>query len=469
MLSKKRRRVERPRSHPGNRYSEKPPDFELLASLYPSFQPFVFVSRSGRSTIDWTDFDATRELTRVLLQHDHGVQWWIPDGQLCPTVPNRSNYIHWIEDLLSSGIIPKRNNDDPDAKVRGFDIGTGANCIYPLLGASLLGWSFVAADVTDVALEWARKNVQDNPHLSHLIEIRNANGGSCSNELRTGSEGIADMKVEAPEDCYCGPPILVGVVREGEEFDFCMCNPPFFGSIEEAGLNPKTSCGGTPEEMVCPGGERAFITRIIEDSLALKHRFRKAWFTSMIGRKVNLKFLVSKLREVGVSIVKTTEFVQGRTARWGLAWSFMPPNIKSVSLPSSEKSSYSFMLQGLKGQNRAFQTLKTVESFFLACGSCRSDTSSFSVNVIMSNEQIVDLVQKNLCDSDLPTSVSTSIEHSSGDQNFSISVFEQIPGTLLVKGSLLDKESPFAGVFPWIFQLLEKTLRREIVPKLHGQ
>lgn len=32
-----------------------------------------------------------------------------------------------------------------DGKVRGFDIGTGANCIYPLLGASLLGWSVVGS------------------------------------------------------------------------------------------------------------------------------------------------------------------------------------------------------------------------------------------------------------------------------------------------------------------------------------
>ena len=47
-----------------------------------------------------TDFNASRELTRVLLDHDHGVKWWIPDGQLCPTVTNRANYIHWIEDLL---------------------------------------------------------------------------------------------------------------------------------------------------------------------------------------------------------------------------------------------------------------------------------------------------------------------------------------------------------------------------------
>ena len=68
---------------------------------------------------------------------------WIPDGQLCPTVPNRSNYIHWIEDLIASDIIEK-NIVDGD-KVRGFDIGTGANCIYPLLGASLLGWSFVGS------------------------------------------------------------------------------------------------------------------------------------------------------------------------------------------------------------------------------------------------------------------------------------------------------------------------------------
>lgn len=58
-------------------------------------------------------------------------------------MPNRSNYIHWIEDLLSSDIIPKTNSDGDT--VRGFDIGTGANCIYPLLGASLLGWNFVAS------------------------------------------------------------------------------------------------------------------------------------------------------------------------------------------------------------------------------------------------------------------------------------------------------------------------------------
>lgn len=65
----------------------------------------------------------------------------------------------------------------------------------------------------------------------------------------------------------------------------------------------------------------------------------------MVGRKVNLKFLTSKLREVGVTIVKTTEFVQGQTCRWGLAWSFVPPVRKIISLLVPEKSSLSFTLE----------------------------------------------------------------------------------------------------------------------------
>lgn len=145
--------------------------------------------------------------------------------------------------------------------------------------------------MTDVAIEWAEKNVSSNAHISHLIEIRkvqdNVNAPCEEVEESVNSEQITsckktDMEVAPlPLDLhacenknYHGPPILVGVVRDDEKFDFCMCNPPFFESLEEAGLNPKTSCGGTSHEMVCPGGERAFITRIIEDSTQLKQHFR---------------------------------------------------------------------------------------------------------------------------------------------------------------------------------------------------
>ncbi|KAM0942371.1 putative 23S rRNA (adenine(1618)-N(6))-methyltransferase [Dioscorea sansibarensis] len=468
MLSKKRRRVDPPTIHPQNRYSENPPDFALLGSLYPSFQSFLLPSRrpGGRPTIDWSDFNATRELTRVLLLHDHGVHWWIPDGQLCPTVPNRSNYIHWLQDLLSSDVVPPFQSSEE--KVRGFDIGTGANCIYPLLGASLLGWSFVGSDVTKIALEWARKNVQSNPHLSELIEIRNACDPSSSGNVENDV-----IREEAPEGSTHNPnmwsgccselPVLVGVIKDGEKFDFCMCNPPFFESVEEAGLNPRTSCGGTFEEMVFPGGERAFITHIIDDSLQLKHSFR--WFTSMVGRKANLKFLVSKLHEVGVSVVKSTEFVQGHTARWGLAWSFLTPAKKFIALQTPKRSHNSFMLEGLQRQVGAFQVLKSVESFFLAAGaSCKSDLSSFCVNVTLSEH--TGELHKNDSDtneiSSSPSIDSNNFQHPLKGLSFRISVFQQVPGTLLVRASSLDKESS-SGSFFLFFQQLEDALKAQFL------
>uniref|UniRef100_A0ACD5Z8L6 Uncharacterized protein n=1 Tax=Avena sativa TaxID=4498 RepID=A0ACD5Z8L6_AVESA len=464
---RKRRRDQRdgsdapPTMHPRNRYAAAAPDFAALAALYPSFAPFVSLSAGGgRASVDFTDFAATRELTRVLLLHDHGVNWWIPDGQLCPTVPNRSNYIHWIEDLLSSNLIPRISSSSET--VRGFDIGTGANCIYPLLGASLLGWSFVGSDVTDVALEWAKKNVESNPHLAGLIEIRNANEVPCSSKPETVAEEIVRENTSEPVENVVRtiPPILVGVVRDSESFDFCMCNPPFFESMEEAGLNPKTSCAGTAEEMACPGGEQAFITRIIEDSVFVKNSFR--WFTSMVGRKANIKLLVSKIREVGATVVKTTEFVQGQTARWGLAWSFIAPRKTVIRSSIPGKVHHSFMLQGLRHGSGAFQVLKSAETFFCASNlSCKTDSLSFSIDVTLSDEQTEAAI---LDGDDLPGSVednSRKLHSTVSGASFRISVFEQMPGTLLIKGSLLNKS--LSGTFSSYFAQLEETLKMEFV------
>lgn len=65
----------------------------------------------------------------------------------------------------------------------------------------------------------------------------------------------------------------------------------------------------------------------------------------MVGRKSNLKVLIAKLREVGVTVVKSTEFVQGQTCRWGIAWSFVPPSGKILPSRVSESNNKSFMLE----------------------------------------------------------------------------------------------------------------------------
>ncbi len=45
---------------------------------------------------------------------------------------------------------------------RGIDVGTGASCIYPLLGAKVAGWSFLATEIDAVSAEWAEKNARAN-------------------------------------------------------------------------------------------------------------------------------------------------------------------------------------------------------------------------------------------------------------------------------------------------------------------
>lgn len=65
----------------------------------------------------------------------------------------------------------------------------------------------------------------------------------------------------------------------------------------------------------------------------------------MVGRIANLKLLVSKARKAGASVVKTTEFVQGQTARWGLAWSFITPRKVILRSSAPAKNHHSFMLQ----------------------------------------------------------------------------------------------------------------------------
>lgn len=54
-------------------------------------------------------------------------------------VANRHNYILWLKSLMDSS-----SYDAVSQKLTGLDIGTGASCIYPLLGCKQRDWSFVA-------------------------------------------------------------------------------------------------------------------------------------------------------------------------------------------------------------------------------------------------------------------------------------------------------------------------------------
>lgn len=107
--------------------------------------------------------------------------------------------------------------------------------------------------------------------------------------------------------------------NQGTLFDFVMSNPPFFEAQPQSS-NPKHHCFGLETELVTEGGEVRFIQRMIQESLDLKTRI--SWYTSLVGKKKSLKVLLRTLREHGIHNTRTTEFLQGQTVRWGIAWSF---------------------------------------------------------------------------------------------------------------------------------------------------
>ncbi|KAM9020455.1 RNA N(6)-adenosine-methyltransferase METTL16 isoform 2-T2 [Ara ararauna] len=260
--------------------------------------------------LNFKDPEAVRALTCTLLKEDFGLTIDIPVERLIPTVPLRLNYIHWVEDLIG--------HQDAGERVvrRGIDIGTGASCIYPLLGATLNGWYFLATEVDDMCFNYAKKNVEQN-NLSDLIKV-----------------------VKVPQKT-----LLMDALKEESEiiYDFCMCNPPFFANqLEAKGVNsrnprrppPSSVNTGGITEIMAEGGELEFVKRIIHDSLQLKKRLR--WYSCMLGKKCSLAPLKEELRIQGVPKVTHTEFCQGRTMRWALAWSFYD-DVQVPSPPSKRR------------------------------------------------------------------------------------------------------------------------------------
>src|SRR5690606_32921219 len=114
-------------------------------------------------TIDFSLSDAVYQLNKAILISDYGLtDYQLPKGYLCPPIPGRADYLHYLNDLITSETLP----------VKGLDIGVGANAIYPILGAKLYQWRMVGADINKQSVEIAQNNINLNSSLEGLVEIR---------------------------------------------------------------------------------------------------------------------------------------------------------------------------------------------------------------------------------------------------------------------------------------------------------
>jgi 23S rRNA (adenine1618-N6)-methyltransferase len=104
-------------------------DFLLLVQAHPTLSQYVRPNAYGDDSIDFANPQAVKALNQALLKHYYGVAVWdIPKNYLCPPIPGRADYVHYLADLLTDSI-PNLNHE----QVRLLDIGTGANLVYPLI------------------------------------------------------------------------------------------------------------------------------------------------------------------------------------------------------------------------------------------------------------------------------------------------------------------------------------------------
>ncbi|PWK28587.1 23S rRNA (adenine1618-N6)-methyltransferase [Arcicella aurantiaca] len=297
--------TEKTNLHPRNQHRFRY-DFPQLIQSCPALANYVFVNQYNSETIDFSNPEAVKMLNKAILKHFYEIDYWdIPANYLCPPIPGRADYIHYIADLLAAynkDIIPKGRS------IKVLDIGVGANCVYPIIGTKTYGWQFVGSDIDEIAIKSAEKICSENSALSENIECR----------LQKNPSNI-----------------FRGIIQPDEVFDVTICNPPFHASQAEAMAGtqrklknlkldnkpkPTLNFGGQNSELWCEGGEIAFIKKMVKESVSMANQC--FWFTSLISKKENLPSIYFALKNAKVFDYQTFEMAQGQKVSRFVAWTF---------------------------------------------------------------------------------------------------------------------------------------------------
>ncbi|SDL29204.1 23S rRNA (adenine1618-N6)-methyltransferase [Catalinimonas alkaloidigena] len=308
--AKKEHPAEKHQLHPRSKHRGRYHFQELIASC-PELAPFVALNPYGDESINFFDPQAVKTLNKALLKHHYHVdQWDIPAHYLCPPIPGRADYLHYMADVLRDSVPAPLGQAIPTGPtIRCLDVGVGANGIYPLLGTQEYGWSFVGSDIDPVALQAATKILDRNPTLHARITLRHQREPTR---------------------------IFQGILQKGEYVDFSLCNPPFHASRAEAHAgsvrklsnlkrkkvrNPTLNFGGQSNELWCAGGEEAFVQKMIRES----QRFATScfWFSTLVAKQAHLKTVYQTLKQVAAADVNTIPMGHGNKISRIVTWTFL--------------------------------------------------------------------------------------------------------------------------------------------------
>ncbi|MDZ7880881.1 MAG: 23S rRNA (adenine(1618)-N(6))-methyltransferase RlmF [Saprospiraceae bacterium] len=297
---------EKQQLHPRNKHQERY-DFPKLIAACPDLAPFVHLNKYNDESIDFFNPNAVKTLNKALLKMQYGVENWdIPQGYLCPPIPSRADYLHYVADLLST----KNKQKIPIGRhIKCLDIGVGANCIYPLIGHKAYGWTFIGSDIDPVSIHSAENILASNPSFQPFIELR----------LQTDARDIIN-----------------GILKKDERIDLTICNPPFHASLSaaQAGTQRKIrnlkqqknakmvkNFGGQNKELWCSGGEVAFIQSLIAQSK--QYAASCFWYTTLVSKETSLKSVYAALDRAKAVEVHTLNMQQGNKISRVVAWTYL--------------------------------------------------------------------------------------------------------------------------------------------------
>lgn len=305
-MTSEKEQQEKTRLHPRNKNRDRY-DLEALVISNPELKDLIMTNRFGIESIDFSDPQAVKTLNKALLNHYYGIEnWSFPDENLCPAIPGRADYLHYMADLLAEDNLGKPPIGD---KITCLDVGMGASCIYPLIGIAEYGWKFIGSEIDQNSMDSAQKIIDSNPLIKGKVECRlqkNANS------------------------------VFKGILSKEDKIDITICNPPFHASMEDAQRgtlrktknltgkivkNPVLNFSGISHEIICEGGEYKFIETMIKES----EQFAKNcfWFSTLVSKQSHLDNIHSLLEISGAYQFKAIPMGTGNKTSRILVWSFL--------------------------------------------------------------------------------------------------------------------------------------------------
>lgn len=284
--------------HPRNKNREHY-NLEVLTKLFPDLKKHLVRTNYGNLSLDFSNSKAVKLLNRAILAYYYGIEAWdFPDENLCPPIPGRADYLHYIADLIQP---------TPKQKITCLDIGTGATLIYPIIGVQEYGWHFIASDINKASILNANKIIASNKGLKGKIECFHQEDSSH---------------------------FFKGILKPDQKIDVSICNPPFHATLADAqrgtkkkiknltGKKSKTpvlNFSGITNELVCDGGEYKFVFQMIKESVLFAKNCK--WFTTLISKESNLNGLYKAIEKVNAKH-KTISMGTGNKVSRVLVWWF---------------------------------------------------------------------------------------------------------------------------------------------------